>query len=1160
MPTPVSAARQCLTGDAARALDDAVAVARRRSHAQTTSLHAISALLALPSSTLREACLRSRTFASSSAAAAVSPRLQFRALDLSFSVALDRLQSSHSHPNAAAGGADADPPISNSLMAAIKRSQANQRRNPESFFLQHQQQQHPSSSASSSPTSNSSSSSSSSALCVKVDLQPLILSILDDPIVSRVFADAGFRSCDIKLAILRPLPSLRAPRPRCPPLFLCNFPELDAGGRRPSFNFPFSGASAFGGCSSSSFPDFDENCRRIAEVLARSKGRNPLLVGVCARDALRSFADYIQRGAEAAPAIPKEIVGLKYVCVEEELAGKEELPGTRLDELGQLAEHCAGPGVAVSLGDLNALLTDAASQVIGGLTKLLELRRGRLWLMGSAANYETYMKFSRRYPSIEKDWDLHLLPITSPAVGGIYPRPQSKVYDTLPQIEPKVKGYFMCKQEVATLKGCNVSVADQSQANLPGWLRQADLVSTKSVAEALKAKDDGTALNTKIAEVQKKWNDNCQRLHHGFQMLGTDSYHGGHHLGPSGFGFQHIANTKERADGSNIRGLSTFQSAVGYGHAVLMSTTHLKTTSAPDLNKPVTIVSESKGGELLLNLEVNVSKGEPRQTDSLRSHSSAPTDAAFAAGHSPPSLLTPVTTDLALGTLCVPPDYNLKKPTVQTYSDHLQQIPGCSPAGVVAIQSPPSYSDSMRCNGYLSMQVAPNHQAPCMAAPNSCLLGSCNMTEQFGHGDFKTLWRGLLEKVGRQDEALRVISQAIVHCKAGNERRRGASLKGDIWLCLCGPDRVGKKRVALSLAEMVFGSKQNLICLDLSTQDGFTHSNAIFDLCQAVDGLDERYRGKTVTAYIAGEISKKPLSVVFLENVDRADMVLQNSLSQAIKTGKFPDSYGREVGINNTIFVTTTRTLKSKTSTPTKECVDFSEERILVAQGWQMKISVHDSILEVAGNEGSNVFLMSPSSSGNDECNWSRVVVNKRKLDKTSNHKMSDQAAEPVKRLHRMSNMHLDLNLAAEEVEADDADGGSNDSDNISENTEAWLEEFSELMDESVAFKPFDFDALADSLLKKIKETFQTAFGSTALLEIDFKVMEQILAATWVLEETGAVQGWIEKVLGRSFLEARERYGRKSSAHSVLRLSSREGHLMEQKASGVCLPARIILN
>lgn len=152
MPTPVSSARQCLAAEAAATLDGAVAVARRRVHAQTTSLHVVYALLcsspssssssssspsaaAGPSSILRDALSRARS-------SAYSPRLQFKALELCFGVALDRLPSSSSHHQQQQPAAAAEePPVSNSLMAAVKRSQANQRRNPDTFHLYQQQQQ-----------------------------------------------------------------------------------------------------------------------------------------------------------------------------------------------------------------------------------------------------------------------------------------------------------------------------------------------------------------------------------------------------------------------------------------------------------------------------------------------------------------------------------------------------------------------------------------------------------------------------------------------------------------------------------------------------------------------------------------------------------------------------------------------------------------------------------------------------------------------------------------------------------------------------------------------------------------------------------------------------------------------------------------------------------
>lgn len=414
-------ARQCLAGEAAAALDEAVSIARRRAHAQTTSLHVVSALLSLPSSSsslLRDALSRTRS-------AAHSPRFQFKALELCFSLALDRL------PSTAAGGKNsphqglAEPPISNSLMAAIKRSQATQRRNPDTFHLYQHYQQH--------------QEQSSSSVGVKVELQQLVLSILDDPIVSRVFADAGFRSYDIKFAVLHPPPSiLRLPRAaRCPPLFLCNFSiDVDLT------------------TSPHLYSDVaDENCRRIAEVLVRKSHRNPLLVGIGAADATLDFERAVNQ--QNWVVFPPEARGVKFFSVAKDLLeyarGNRERPwlGSRFRDLGLrvAAEACgSSPGIVLSFGDLKLLVDvvdegdglERVSHVASELTRLLDGQPGKLWLIGSAATYETYMKFLSQYPCVDKDWDLQLLPISSPKLGsgGVFPRPNRFVllHDSLQRL------------------------------------------------------------------------------------------------------------------------------------------------------------------------------------------------------------------------------------------------------------------------------------------------------------------------------------------------------------------------------------------------------------------------------------------------------------------------------------------------------------------------------------------------------------------------------------------------------------------------------------------------------------------------------------------------------------------------------------------------------
>lgn len=394
MPTPASVARQCLTKEAEKVLDEAVAVARRRGHAQTTSLHMVSSLLSVPSSVLREACSRTRNNA-------YSMRLQFKALDLCLGVSLDRLPSSPKRVE--------EPPVSNSLMAAIKRSQANQRRQPENFnFYQQQQQQ------------LFLSSSSSSISVVKVELQNLIFSILDDPVVSRMFGEAGFRSCDIKIAIVRrPVNHLiRYSKYRGPPIFLCNSSGSDNEFGRKIFSFPF---MEFSGVLDSD----DDTCRRIAQVMVNSR-RNPLLVGVCASHSLRSFLEMVKRRRGigiTSCVLPVELSGLSVICIENEILKfvrghcEEGMLELKFEEVKGMAKDCC-TGIIVSLGDLNALtndnvLADSLRILVSGLSNLVKVVEQKVWLIGAASRYETFLKLLSMFPTIEKDWNLQLLPITT---------------------------------------------------------------------------------------------------------------------------------------------------------------------------------------------------------------------------------------------------------------------------------------------------------------------------------------------------------------------------------------------------------------------------------------------------------------------------------------------------------------------------------------------------------------------------------------------------------------------------------------------------------------------------------------------------------------------------------------------------------------------------
>ncbi|CAA7038033.1 unnamed protein product [Microthlaspi erraticum] len=955
MPTPVSTARQCLTEEAVRALDDAVAVARRRSHAQTTSLHAVSGLLTMPSSILREVCI-SRAAHSTP----YSSRLQFRALELCVGVSLDRLPSSKSPTTASE---DEEPPVSNSLMAAIKRSQATQRRHPETYHLH---QIH---------------GSNQTTSVLKVELKYFILSILDDPIVSRVFGEAGFRSTDIKLDVLHPPVtqfSSRFPRSRCPPLFLCNLPESNSG--RARFGLPF-GVS--GG-------DFDENCRRIGEVLGRKEKKNPLLVGICGGEALKTFTDSINRGKLG--FLPLEISGLSVVSVEKEISEM------KLDELGRIVEqNCSKSksGLVLNLGDFKILTSEefSGNALVSKLSDLLKLHREKLWFIGSVSSNETYLKLMEKFPTIDKDWNLHLLPITSSS-QGVYPKSSlmgsfvpfggffssasdfrvpysNSMNQTLPRCHLCNEKY---EQEVTSFGKSGSSPDDQSSETLPSWLQDKGILK--------KAKDDPNASDSRVQALQKKWDDICQRIHQtpAFPKLS----------------FQPVR---------------------------------------PQF--PLQLVSSSHG-------MVTQAQSPPQQLSKPKQQTEE--DLTSLATNSP---LSCVTTDLGLGTI-----YGVikEKPLLATASRHCK--------------------------------------------------------------DFKSLRELLSRKVGFQNEAVDAISQIICGYRDDESRRRRshvasngtATSSSSVWLTLLGPDRVGKKKVASALADIFCGGQENCICVDFKAQFS----------------LDDRFRGKTVVDYIAGEVAKRADSVVFIENVEKAEFPDQIRLSDAVRTGKLRDSHGREISMKNVIVVATTSGTDKDSDCHAP--VMYSEERVLNAKSLKLQIKLAD-------DNASNV---------------NKNGVNKRRPEE------SETEVTELRAL-KSQRSFLDLNLPVDETEAN-----ADEANVMSENTEAWLEDFVELVDGKVTFKVIDFDGLAKNVKRNILSQFHRCFGAETHLEIENDATLLILAALrWSSDEERAFDQWLQTVLASSFVEARQKYySLTSSSFSVKLVASRDS-TAEEETTGIQFPERV---
>lgn len=956
---------------------------------------------------------------------------------------------------------------------------------------------------------------------LKVELKHLILSILDDPIISRVFGEAGFRSYDIKLALLQPLPPSRIfPRLTTPPVFLCNLEPVRTG--------------------------FDENCRRIVEVISRKSKRNPLLMGVYAKSAFKSFIECVKMNNKGG-VFPLELNGLSVVSIEKEIWGfvREGGSGRKVfEEVGRVVEEqCSGAGgVVVCYGEVEVFVNERVDVgvgfVVSELTRLLGVHGGKVWLMGVAGTSEVYAKFLRLFPSVDKDWDLHLLTMTSatPSMEGLYPKSSlmgsfvpfggffstpSEFKNSLSCTTTNASSLAQCdtcnekyEQEVAdTLKVGAATSACGYSTSLP-WLQKVNVDTDHRGLDVAKTNEENTSLNAKIFALQRKWSDICQRLHQNRSLPEFDitktrfqaPSHEGFQFGP-GSSSKSLPLSEIQYSNETSYTCKESQSAFPFKQALLPLSVPFDSVRITDEADRTTHVSKS-------DMQSTWISPSSKVNTSLLDHTSS-------------SSLTPVTTDLGLGTIYTLAAHEPDTPKLSDHKKHLQHL-----------------SDSLSTD-FDAMNEGTSHQ---IARSSSC--SGPNLEGKFETVDFKSLYHLLIEKVGWQDEAIYAINRTVSCCRSGVGKRTGTHVRADIWLAFLGPDRLGKRKVASALAEILFGNKQSLITVDLSSQDRSYPSGSVFGFQNSY--CHDVLMRKTVVDYIAGELSKKPHSVVFLENVDRADFLVQNSLFQAIRRGKFPYSHGREISINNAMFILTSSVFKGN------DCFDleedpkmFPEERILEAKRCQMQLSLGYASEDAKRSGCTNVKVAHRKRTSKT------AFLNKRKLIESGESK-EKASCKTLKQVKVASRSFLDLNMPLEEVEEGNNYDDYDESESIVENSGAWLNDLCGQVDEKVVFKPFNFDSLAEQVIKGIDIQFQKMFGSEFMLEIEYEVMARILAAAWISDKKKSLEDWIEHVLGRSFAEAQKKYH--FEPEYVLKLVNCERNFVEEQSPGVCLPAKINLN
>ncbi|HEY4687963.1 MAG TPA: ATP-dependent Clp protease ATP-binding subunit [Anaerolineae bacterium] len=152
----------------------------------------------------------------------------------------------------------------------------------------------------------------------------------------------------------------------------------------------------------------------------------------------------------------------------------------------------------------------------------------------------------------------------------------------------------------------------------------------------------------------------------------------------------------------------------------------------------------------------------------------------------------------------------------------------------------------------------------------------------------------LHKRIVGQNEAIESMSKAVRRARAGlkDPRRPIGSFM------FLGPTGVGKTELTKALAELLFGSEDALIQIDMSE---FMERHNVSRLVGAPPG----YVGYDDAGQLTETVRRRPYSIVVFDEVEKAHPEVFNMLLQIMEEGHLTDARGRKVDFRNTIIIMT---------------------------------------------------------------------------------------------------------------------------------------------------------------------------------------------------------------------------------------------------------------
>ena len=198
----------------------------------------------------------------------------------------------------------------------------------------------------------------------------------------------------------------------------------------------------------------------------------------------------------------------------------------------------------------------------------------------------------------------------------------------------------------------------------------------------------------------------------------------------------------------------------------------------------------------------------------------------------------------------------------------------------------------------------------------------------------KNLESILHKRVIGQDEAVTAVSKAVKRGRIGlkdPKRPIGSFL-------FLGPTGVGKTELSKALAEVLFGSENSMIRVDMSE---YMEKHSVSKMIGSPPG----YVGHDDGGQLSEKVRRNPYSVILFDEIEKAHPDVFNILLQVLDDGRITDSQGRVVDFKNTVIIMTSNAGANAIISPKK--LGFGAKEDAKADHERMKSGVMEEVKRI---------------------------------------------------------------------------------------------------------------------------------------------------------------------------------------------------------------------